>query len=62
MDIDADSLRERSGYGEERYEKLEFQQKVYEMFCKLKEENVMSRHWYNVQAKGLNETQIFSEI
>lgn len=53
FDIDAEALKERSGYGEERYEKFEFQQRVYEMFTKLKQEYHNNKHWYNVHAQGL---------
>ena len=39
IDIDPKILLERKGFGEERYEKLEFQRKVNETFHTLKDEN-----------------------
>lgn len=39
MDIEPERAAERAGYGDELYEKVEFQKKVYENFKKLKEEN-----------------------
>ena len=39
MDIDPERAAQRAGFGDELYEKLEFQKKVYENFKKLKEDN-----------------------
>ena len=38
--ISADKLAQRSGFGEERFEKLEFQQKVEQAFGKFKENGI----------------------
>lgn len=39
FDADLDVLAKRPGYGEERYEKSEFQKKVRDVFIQLKDEN-----------------------
>ncbi|KAJ1532458.1 hypothetical protein HK096_006680 [Nowakowskiella sp. JEL0078] len=39
MDVSPEEASKRSGFGEERYEKLEFQKKVYETFKELKDSN-----------------------
>jgi len=39
MDIDAQQISKRKGFGDELYEKQAFQQKVYDSFIKLKEHN-----------------------
>ncbi len=39
MNISPERAAERSGFGEELYEKLDFQKKVYDHFLSLKEEN-----------------------
>ena len=37
IDLDMDTIKERSGFGEERYEKTEFQEKVMAQFGKFKD-------------------------
>ena len=37
IDLDLDTIKERSGFGDERYEKTEFQEKVREQFLKFKD-------------------------
>jgi dTMP kinase len=39
MNLTPEKAAERGGFGEEIYEKLEFQKKVFENFVKLKEDN-----------------------
>ena len=49
IEVDLKVIAERAGFGEERYEKTEFQTKVKEQFNKFKEMYAGSQHWVTVQ-------------
>lgn len=52
---------QRGAYGEERYEKVEFQRKVREQFMKLRAESENSVKWYVLDASKSKE-ELHSEI
>ena len=49
----------RSGFGDERYEKEEFQEKVYTSFSKIKE---IEPNWNDIEGSGKDIDQIYSQI
>ena len=63
IDLDMDTIKERSGFGDERYEKTEFQEKVREQFLKFRsiysngefgvpEGYDFNKSWINVDGKN----------
>jgi dTMP kinase len=62
LDIDHDNVKSRSGFGEERYEKLEFQKKVGDMYSKFKKLYENEDHWKNVQADLKDKHSVHEDI
>ena len=73
IDLDMDTIKERSGFGEERYEKTEFQAKVRDQFEGFKElystgemgiadDCTFEKSWINIQGKGRSIEEIHAEI
>mmetsp|Transcript_43337 Transcript_43337/g.41741 ORF Transcript_43337/g.41741 Transcript_43337/m.41741 type:complete len:167 (+) Transcript_43337:161-661(+) len=62
MDIDPEKIAVREGYGQERYEKVEFQKKVKEVYDKIKTEHEDKGYWVNVNAQSRNIENIHEEI
>lgn len=54
-----DEIVQRSGFGEERYEKAEFQSKVYDAFLKLES---IEPNWTNIESSGKDVDEIHSMI
>lgn len=52
LELSAEEAQRRSGYGEERYEKKEFQKRVSENFTKLKDQ----KYWKVINASGTIES------
>ena len=50
MDIDLETAKSRAGFGEERYEKAEFQAKVHEQFGRFEKMYEGKTLWVNVNA------------
>ena len=62
IDADPDEIKKRSNYGEERYEKVEFQKRVQEAYSKFKELSRDDSHWVTVEANNKNVEEIHAEI
>jgi thymidylate kinase len=70
IDADASVLAKRAGFGEERFEKVEFQTKVEQAYkeFKLGEHAASelpkdgSRHWINIAAKEKSIEELHAEI
>ncbi len=62
IDADPDEIKKRSNYGEERYEKVEFQKRVQEAYGKFKEMARDDAHWVTVEASNKGVEEIHSEI
>jgi dTMP kinase len=62
MDLDPDNVQGRAGFGEERYERIEFQKKVGVMYNKMKADHEGSGHWFNIAAQGRDIESIHKEI
>ena len=62
IDANADTIKSRANYGEERYEKVEFQKKVAEAYGKFKAQALHDEHWVTVSADGRDIDDIHSEI
>jgi len=59
MNASPDTLSARGGYGEERYEKLDFQKKVYEQFLKISEHE---KAWKSIEAGEKTIDELEAEI
>ena len=73
IDLDMDTIKERSGFGDERYEKTEFQAKVRDQFEGFKElystgemgvadDCTFEKSWINIQGNGRSIEEIHAEI
>lgn len=75
FDIDMDTIKSRSGFGDERYEKTEFQGKVRDQYMKFKELNKPQKpdseitlqdrfdhNWVNIDANTKSIDEIHTEI
>jgi len=62
IDANAETISSRANYGEERYEKVEFQRKVSEAYGKFKAQAINDEHWVTVSADGRTIDDIFQEI
>lgn len=62
INADAETIQSRSNYGEERYEKVEFQKKVSEAYGKFKEAARSDEHWVTVEAEGKGIQDVHAEI
>ena len=62
IDADPEVIQTRSNYGEERYEKVEFQKKVSEAYGKFKELLKDDAHWVTVKADHKSVDELHSEI
>ena len=55
----AAEITSRSGFGDERYEREEFQEKVYEAFQKLRD---LESRWHDIEGAGKDIEEIYSQI
>jgi thymidylate kinase len=62
IDANADTIKSRSDFGSERYERVEFQKKVSESYGKFKQEAEKDDHWVTVNADGKSIEEMHSEI
>ena len=62
IDANPDTIKSRANYGEERYEKVEFQKKVAEAYGKFKAQFLHDEHWVTVSADGRSIEDIHTEI
>lgn len=67
MDIKPEFSAQRAGFGEERFEKLEFQSKVYEAFSQFKYDGCKdtefnNNYWVNIDVAGLDIQQVHNRI
>ena len=62
IDADPEMIQARANYGEERYEKVEFQKKVSEAYSKFKELSKDDGHWVTVRADRKGVEEIHTEI
>ena len=62
IDANAETIQSRSNYGEERYERVEFQKKVSEAYGRFKEESRGDDHWVTVNADGKGINDLHAEI
>ena len=62
IDADPDEIKKRSNYGEERYEKVEFQKRVQDAYGKFKEMARDDAHWVTVNANNKNVEEMHAEI
>lgn len=62
IDADPEEIQKRSNYGEERYEKVEFQKRVQMAYGKFKELARDDSHWVTVEANNKNVDEIHAEI
>ena len=62
IDANAETVSSRANYGEERYEKVDFQRKVAEAYGKFKAEGTHDDHWVTVNADGRTIDDIFQEV
>lgn len=62
IDANAETISKRANYGEERYEKVDFQRRVADAYAKFKAEATHDDHWVTVSADGKNIDEIFQEI
>lgn len=62
IDANAETIKSRSDFGSERYERVEFQKKVSESYGKFKQEAEADEHWVTVQADGKSIEEMHSEI
>lgn len=62
IDANADTIKSRSDFGSERYERVEFQKKVSDCYGKFKKEAENDDHWVTVQADGKSIEEMHSEI
>ena len=62
IEVDMETIAERAGFGDERYEKTEFQTKVKAQYENFKEMYNNSPHWRTVQGGGKSIEQMHTEI
>ncbi|CAI2380987.1 unnamed protein product [Moneuplotes crassus] len=55
----AEEISKRAGFGDERYEKTEFQEKVYSAFIKMKD---VEPHWHDIEGGSATIEEIESRI
>ena len=57
-----ETIKKRSGFGDERYEKAEFQQKVGEQYRLFEQKYKGSKHWITIEADDKSIEQMELEI
>lgn len=62
IDANAETISSRLNYGQERYEKVEFQRKVSDAYSEFKKQASEDSHWVTVRADGKGIDDIFQEI
>ena len=70
IDMSANDIAKRAGFGDERFEKIEFQSKVEQQFASFKQAGCSdsefptsdARHWVNIAATGLSIEEVESKI
>ena len=62
IDANADTIKLRSDYGDERYEKIEFQKRVADAYGKFKEMARDDDHWVTVEAESKSIDEIHQVI
>jgi len=62
IDANAEVLKGRSDYGQERFEEVKFQKKVSEAYSKFKELSRDDAHWVTVQADSKSIDDVWSEV
>ena len=59
VDTSAEEISKRAGFGDERYEKTEFQAKVYDAFRKMPE---LEKNWCDIHGEGKSIDEIYGLI
>lgn len=65
IDIDKETIQERAGFGEERYEKVDFQEKVrqqYKQFADLYSQDDQSKIWRTLDGRNKSVDELHEEI
>ena len=60
--VSMETIKERSGFGDERYEKTEFQEKVRAQYSKFEDKYKNSSHWVTIEADGKSIEEMEAEI
>ena len=57
-----DTIKARSGFGDERYEKVEFQSRVRDQYLKFIEMHTNSPNWVSIEANNKSIEEMHAEI